>query len=593
MVSTIFKQVRRFTTPKIKPATCHPAPVAASVTPSRYFRGKHVWDYVFAVLLLLPALPLMALCICLVRLTSRGPAIYPQCRVGRNGRIFCMYKIRSMKHNAEHGTGPAWTQAADPRVTRLGRFLRKFHLDELPQLFNVLQGEMSLVGPRPERPEFVEILSRRIPGYANRLAVKPGVTGLAQINLPPDSDLDSVRRKVMLDIEYIENANWWFDLRLILCTALRCTKLPIPGLFGVRRVVELPVKDADKSPARLVETVVTLKQFRVQLDAGAANGNGGAGLLHESLGSREMRKASAELARPCVRPLHAFTVDVEDYFQVSAFEECVPRDRWHEYPGRVEANTRRILELLAGRQVRATFFILGWVAKRYPRLVREIQRTGHEIGSHGFEHRLIYTQTPDEFREDIRRSADVLAEILGVRVAAYRAPSFSITKASRWALEILSEEGFTVDSSVVPIHHDIYGMPGAQAGLHRLETPSGALWEFPPAVYPLTKRFMLPVGGGGYFRIYPLRLSIWCLRQVERRRPPFMFYIHPWEVDPDQPRLPASFKSRFRHYRNLRRTLGKLDRLLGAFRFGPVRDVLAEHTGKSQITAEEALCLKS
>jgi polysaccharide deacetylase family protein (PEP-CTERM system associated) len=293
------------------------------------------------------------------------------------------------------------------------------------------------------------------------------------------------------------------------------------------------------------------------------------------------------------RPLHAFTVDVEDYFQVSAFDRCLSRNKWDECPSRVEANTYRLLDLLSKHRVAGTFFVLGWIAERFPQLVREIHGAGHEVGSHGYGHRLIYSQTPADFRADLRRSAEVLQDILGERISSYRAPSFSVTKASCWALEILLEEGYTVDSSVVPIYHDLYGIPGAQAGLHRLETPSGTLWEFPPAVFPLFGKFMLPVGGGGYFRIYPIQLSLWCLRQVERRQPPFAFYVHPWEVDPDQPRLPASFKSRFRHYHQLHRTLDKLDRLLGAFRFGSIREVLAVRTAKPPAPLEDALCLKS
>jgi polysaccharide deacetylase family protein (PEP-CTERM system associated) len=276
------------------------------------------------------------------------------------------------------------------------------------------------------------------------------------------------------------------------------------------------------------------------------------------------------------RPLHAFTVDVEDYFQVSAFERCVSREQWDTFSCRVESNTRRILDLLKTHEVHATFFILGWIAERYPNLVKEISRAGHEIGSHGYWHRLIYTQTPTEFRADIRRSVAVLENIIGLPITAYRAPSFSITEKSRWALEVLIEEGFTADSSIVPIYHDLYGIPGAQAGLHQLETPAGSIWEFPPAVYGfLGNKLMLPVGGGGYFRIYPFRFTRWCLRQLEKRQP-LMFYIHPWEVDPNQPRLHAPFKSRLRHYCNLRSTLNKLDRLLSSFRFGSMHDVLAQ-----------------
>jgi polysaccharide deacetylase family protein (PEP-CTERM system associated) len=292
------------------------------------------------------------------------------------------------------------------------------------------------------------------------------------------------------------------------------------------------------------------------------------------------------------RALHAFTVDVEDYFQVSAFERCVSRDRWDDYSSRVEINTHKILAILAEHQVQGTFFILGWVAERYPQLVREISRAGHEVGSHGYWHRLIYSQTPTEFREDLRRSIDILKDIVGQPITAYRAPSFSITQKSRWATEILIEEGMLVDSSVMPVHHDVYGIPGAQAGLHRLETPAGSIWEFPPAVYRFLGMMSLPVGGGGYFRLYPFQFTRWCLRRLEKQRRPLMFYIHPWEVDPDQPRLPAYFKSRFRHYQNLRHTHGKLDRLLKSFRFGPICGVLAEQAGGPSIARECAPCLK-
>jgi hypothetical protein len=205
-----------------------------------------------------------------------------------------MYKIRSMTHNAEQKTGPAWTQTADPRVTPLGHFLRKFHLDELPQLFNVLRGEMSLVGPRPERPEFVKILSLQIPEYANRLAVKPGITGLAQLNLPPDSDLDSVRRKVVLDLEYIRSATVWFDIKLIFGTALRFTKLPVLGILGIRRSVRLPAKDDETSATKPSETVVTLNQIRQQVETKNVNGKS---VKHFSAKHRNLHKCKKSQTR--------------------------------------------------------------------------------------------------------------------------------------------------------------------------------------------------------------------------------------------------------------------------------------------------------
>jgi polysaccharide deacetylase family protein (PEP-CTERM system associated) len=273
--------------------------------------------------------------------------------------------------------------------------------------------------------------------------------------------------------------------------------------------------------------------------------------------------------------LNAFTVDVEDYFQVSAFEKHIPRDQWDRWESRVVANTHRVLQLLDRRGVKATFFILGWVGERYPQLVREIHTCGHEVGSHGYWHRLIYEQTPAEFRADLQRSRDVLQAAIGQRVTAHRAASFSITKRSLWALEILVEEGFLVDSSVFPIHHDRYGIPDAEPRLHRLTTSAGPLWEFPPSVTRVA-RLNVPVGGGGYFRLYPLAWTLYCLRRLNHTdRQPFMFYVHPWELDPHQPRVrSASRWSRFRHCVCLARNESKLDGLLQKFRFGRMCDVV-------------------
>ena len=275
--------------------------------------------------------------------------------------------------------------------------------------------------------------------------------------------------------------------------------------------------------------------------------------------------------------LNAFTVDVEDYYHVSAFEQHVQRSQWEGYDSRVVESTRRILALLNQHSVRGTFFILGWVAEHQPDLVREIHAAGHEIGSHSYWHRLIYNQTPDEFREDLVRSRNVLEDLIGQPVTSYRAPSFSITERSLWALDILIEEGFQIDSSIFPVYHDRYGIPGARRDLHRIERPAGSLWEFPVSVRQFAG-FKLPVSGGGYFRLYPLGLTLHCLRGInQRQQQSFVFYVHPWEVDPQQPRLPvASRLSRFRHYVNLSTTHSKLDTLLSRFKFGPLRDVVAQ-----------------
>lgn len=275
--------------------------------------------------------------------------------------------------------------------------------------------------------------------------------------------------------------------------------------------------------------------------------------------------------------LNALSVDVEDYFQVSAFERHIARHEWHSYESRVVANTHRLLRLLEERNVQGTFFVLGWVAERFPGLVRDIYAAGHEIGSHSYWHRLLYELSPDEFRRDLRRSRDVLEQIIGEPVTAYRAPSFSITKDSLWALEILADEGFTTDSSIYPIHHDRYGIPDAQPGLHRITTECGQLWEFPAAVIRMAGLNM-PVSGGGYFRLYPLPFTIRALRSINTRlNGPFVFYVHPWEIDQDQPRLPAgTWLARRRHYVNLQTTETKLGKLLASFRFGRMRDCISQ-----------------
>jgi polysaccharide deacetylase family protein (PEP-CTERM system associated) len=278
---------------------------------------------------------------------------------------------------------------------------------------------------------------------------------------------------------------------------------------------------------------------------------------------------------------NAFTVDVEDYFQVSGFERQIPRSQWGSYESRVVENTRRVLRLLERHQVRATFFVLGWVAERYPGLVREIHRRGHEIGSHSYWHRLIYQQTPEEFRADLRRSRDVIEDAIGEPVTAYRAPSFSITASSLWAIDILAEEGFKIDSSIFPVHHDRYGIPGAPRDLHRLAARDGSLWEFPPSVCRLLG-LNVPVSGGGYFRLYPLSLTRACIRRLQRAGKPYMFYVHPWELDPEQPRLRLGSRvSRFRHYVNIAGNERKLDALLGTVRFGRITDVIQRTVGQA------------
>jgi polysaccharide deacetylase family protein (PEP-CTERM system associated) len=273
--------------------------------------------------------------------------------------------------------------------------------------------------------------------------------------------------------------------------------------------------------------------------------------------------------------LNALTVDVEDYFQVTAFERQVQRHQWDQYPSRVVQNTHRLLRMFDQHEVRATFFVLGWVARRFPLLVRQIAQAGHELGCHSYWHRLIYHMRPDEFRADLRQAQSAIQGAAGVAVTAYRAPSFSIVRQTLWALEILREEGFESDSSIFPVHHDRYGIADACRVPHRLTTPGGELWEFPPSVLRLCG-VNLPGSGGGYFRLFPAHWTAMCLARHNACGDPAMFYIHPWELDPDQPTLTGSWASRARHRVNLHTTEKKLDWLLTRFEFGRVKDILAK-----------------
>jgi len=278
--------------------------------------------------------------------------------------------------------------------------------------------------------------------------------------------------------------------------------------------------------------------------------------------------------------LNALTIDVEDYFQVNAFAGIIRQDQWDAYPLRVDANTRRILDVLDSFSIKATFFILGWVAERLPELTKEIHRRGHEIACHGYGHELIYTIGHERFRSDIRRSKILLEDQCGVRVNGYRAPSYSITKRSLWALDILVEEGFTYDSSIFPVMHDTYGIPDAQRFPHILKTEAGPLVEFPLTTLPLhfgSKEVRLPIAGGGYLRLFPVELIKRGIQRINKREEqPAVLYFHPWEIDPDQPRIKeAGMKSRFRHYLNLSRTEAKLQQLFSSLRFAPMKEVLS------------------
>lgn len=272
--------------------------------------------------------------------------------------------------------------------------------------------------------------------------------------------------------------------------------------------------------------------------------------------------------------LNALSIDVEEHFQVHAFATMIRQADWAHHSSRVVANTERILSLLAMHQVRATFFVLGWVADHHPQLVRAIAAGGHEIGTHGYWHRLVYEQTPDEFAEDLARSITAIKRACSdVHLLGYRAPAFSITKQSLWALDILHEQKLQYDSSIFPLaYHDRYGIRDAQRFAH--QHPNG-LWEFPVSTLRVGQQ-NIPVAGGGYFRLYPLLATRYAIQRLNQQQQATVVYLHPWEFDPEQPRIKgASLLSRFRHYNNLAKTYHRLKALLTEFQFAPMQEVFA------------------
>jgi polysaccharide deacetylase family protein (PEP-CTERM system associated) len=293
-------------------------------------------------------------------------------------------------------------------------------------------------------------------------------------------------------------------------------------------------------------------------------------------------------AAPGRRIVNAMTVDVEDYFHVSAFDGVLPRSHWDRMESRVVANTERLLSLFAETSIQATFFVLGWVAERHPDLVRRIASNGHEIASHGYAHRLVYDLTPAMFREDIRRSKYLLEEAAGRQVEGYRAPSYSLTPRSLWALDILIDEGFRYDASIFPIHHDRYGIPVSARHAYSLQRAGGEIVEAPASTVQWGP-FNFPVAGGGYFRILPYAWTRWGIERINRlEQRAAIFYIHPWEIDPAQPRLSGSLLSRFRHYRNLDQTESRLRRLMADFSFATMKSVLRRMGGLPRGAAAQA-----
>lgn len=290
--------------------------------------------------------------------------------------------------------------------------------------------------------------------------------------------------------------------------------------------------------------------------------------------------------KQAIHPAHHFTIDVEEYFQVSAFEPHIPRSHWPEMESRVVQSTQLLLEMLRAHGRVATCFILGCVAERYPDLVRQIADGGHEVASHGWNHRRVTQETPDEFRESVRRTKAFLEDITGTAVLGYRAPSFSIVPGREWALDILIEEGYAYDSSLFPIHRPGYGYAAAKRDPHWIARAGGRLAEIPPATLRLLG-VNLPAAGGAYLRLLPFALIHSAVQQAQRRNAPATLYIHPWELDPAQPRIEAPLRTRLRHYGGLGRTASRLNALLERYEFQTIRETLETMTGGTGADASE------
>jgi polysaccharide deacetylase family protein (PEP-CTERM system associated) len=285
--------------------------------------------------------------------------------------------------------------------------------------------------------------------------------------------------------------------------------------------------------------------------------------------------------------INTLTIDVEDYFNVAALAPIFPMEKWSQQSLRVEDNVKRLLDIFDEAGVKATHFVLGWIAERCPKMVKEIHNRGHEIASHGYSHQLIYKQSPKVFQNETIRSKAILEDLTGSEVIGYRAASYSIVKSSLWAIDILCQAGFKYDSSIFPIHHDRYGIPGSPTQPYLLETEEGnQLIEVPLS----TERFMgqvIPIAGGGYFRLYPYWLSRLLYQKRIRNQKPFVFYLHPWEIDPEQPKFKnVGLLSRFRHYNNLGRCENRLKKLLKEFAFGTMNEYVNSIVFKNENTVK-------
>jgi len=609
----------------------------------------------------------------LIKLESRGPVLYSQQRIGINrrsspyqifkprvteataaggtsafilsnrqvdygGELFTILKYRSMRMDAETAGPQLARKGLDPRVTKIGKWLRALHIDELPQFVNILRGDMSLIGPRPERPYFTLQYAKQIPHYLDRtLWIKPGLTGLAQIILGYDDSLESVVRKVHFDYAYRSATSnflsWlkmeaWVAVNTVLylfikpqfegnenrdLQGLKRAKVvdfraltPDKGLdlrtevhqHETKRSLILvgsspyelsrTLKEINPNPKKTVEIQVNPDEnfdledlghlinlvHRVKQNGGRVAIKNSSPRVQKMLKEIHMDKV-VDLYRPQDTVKNFMTVDVESWFHAYNLKEQVPPSTWHLQPTRVVANVRKILDLFRTHDTKATFFILGWVADHFPEVVRMIDAEGHEIGTHGYYHNLLTNMTPSQFEEDLEKSLVAIGKRTKQTIIGHRASNFTIVESTLWALEILAKYGIEYDSSVFPIKRERYGIARYPNRLpHQLLFANGNSLKEIPMSTLGLGNSLIPISGGGYLRLYPYKVTDRYIEQKNQRGFPAMVYFHPWELDTEQKRLNVGALKGFQHYVNLDSTEWKLARLMQRFFFTSIKENL-------------------
>ncbi len=612
----------------------------------------------------------------LIRRESAGPVLYAQERIGLNrrrsmrlrsssllekaseketlsalkapegrgpndgGRPFRIYKFRTMHIDAEAAGPQLCAKGADPRVTRIGGILRSLHLDELPQFWNILKGDMSFIGPRPERAYFVRQYSEKIPHYFDRtLHIRPGLTGFAQIAVGYDDSMESVVRKTHYDLAYRASlccfTNWvrmelWILTRTVFYLLNRQplnTATPIADWIPIHPEKTAAPGEPEKAARGAGTSVKIARRDRGMLFSGEnpvelgrllenhsfiggeklevyLNPKGRLDL--EDLGNlvklaQQVKAKGGTMAvknnhpkvQKLMREIHLdrlvdlyrtpsvknfITIDVECWFHAYNMRDKVPRSSWEKQPTRIVENIRRILDLLKAHNVKATFFVLGWVADQFPQVVQMIDVEGHEIGTHGYSHNLVTEMTPADFEADLVRSLNAIAKYSMQKVIGHRASNFTVVESTLWALDILAKYGIEYDSSIFPIGRARYGIPDYANRLpHTIElTRTGrTIREIPLSTMELGKR-LLPISGGGYLRLYPYSVTERYIDSMNRKGEPAVLYFHPWELDVDQRRVDAGLIKSFQHYVNTDTTEEKIHRLLRRFSFTSIKDNMEE-----------------